>query len=77
MPLRSLLERELELIRGLAERIEEAKQIRGRYLEMLRTLSRHLAALRARSVRSADAGSLSARVRALCDEIAAQAAGSA
>ena len=72
-PLRTLLERELELIRGLSERIEEATELRSRRMEMLRTLSLHLAALRARSAESSDTGSMTDRVRALCDEITAQA----
>ena len=72
-PLRTLLEKELELIQGLSERIEESKEIRSRRMEMLRTLSRHLAALRARSTEKADASPITDRVRALCEEIAAQA----
>ena len=72
-PLRTLLEKELELMRGLSERIEEAKEIRSRRMEMLRTLARHLAALRARSTEKADASPITDRVRTLCDEIAAQA----
>jgi hypothetical protein len=72
-PLRTLLEKQLELIRGLSERIEEAKEIRSRRMEMLRTLSLHLAALRARSAESSDTSSVTDRVRALCDAIAAQA----
>lgn len=73
-PLRTLYEKELELIRGLSERIEEAKELRSRRMEMLRTLSLHLAALRARSADTPDTSSVTDRVRALCDDIAAQAA---
>jgi hypothetical protein len=41
---------------------------------MLKTLALHLASLRARSVQApADVGSLSDRVRALCDDIERQA----
>jgi tRNA A-37 threonylcarbamoyl transferase component Bud32 len=73
-PLRTLLERELELIRGLAERVEEANETRNRRMEMLRSLSLHLADLRARSAESSDSSAVTDRVRALCDTIAAQAA---
>ena len=73
VPLRKLLERELELIRGLSERMAEAREIRSRRMEMLRSLSRHLAALRARSNEKADSDPITDRVRSLCDEIAAHA----
>jgi hypothetical protein len=74
VPLRALLEKQLELVRGLAGRIEEARATRNRRAEMLKTLSLHLASLRARSVQApADVGSLSDRVRALCDDIERQA----
>jgi hypothetical protein len=70
VPLRTLLQKELELIRGLAERMEEAKEIRSRRMEMLRTLSLHLSALRARSAETGEPGTVTDRVRALCDDIA-------
>ncbi|HVS30585.1 MAG TPA: hypothetical protein VMS98_03925, partial [Thermoanaerobaculia bacterium] len=72
-PLRTLYEKELELVRGLSERIEEAKEARNRRMEMLKTLALHLAALRARSAESPETSSVTDRVRALCDDIAAQA----
>ena len=72
-PLRRLLVRELELIDGLSERIEEAMEARNRRMEMLRSLSLHLATLRARSAGSSDSDTLTDRVRALCDDIATQA----
>lgn len=73
-PMRMLLEKQLELIRGLSGRIEQARAIRNRRVEMLRTLALHLASLRARSAETAtDVSSLTDRVRTLCDEIARQA----
>jgi len=73
-PMRQLLEKQLELIRGLAARIEEARQNRNRQVEMLKTLALHLASLRARSVETpSEVRSLSDRVRALCDDIGNQA----
>ena len=73
-PMRALLEKQLELIRGLSGRIEEAKESRNRRLEMLKTLALHLASLRARSAETpSEVRSLSDRVRALCDDIGHQA----
>jgi len=69
-PMRSLLEKQLELIRGLSARIEEARNRRNRRVEMLKNLALHLASLRARSAETpAEVLSLSDRVRALCDDI--------
>lgn len=69
-PLRELLQKQLELIRGLSERIEEAREDRSRRVEMLKTLALHLASLRARSVEApTEVRSLSERVRSLCDDI--------
>ena len=73
-PLRALLEKQLELVRDLGGRIEDAKATRNRRAEMLKTLALHLASLRARSAQDpAEVGSLSDRVRALCDDIGRQA----
>jgi hypothetical protein len=73
-PMRQLLEKQLELIRELTGRIEQARASRNRRVEMLRTLALHLASLRARSAETAtDVSSLTDRVRTLCDEIARQA----
>jgi RNA polymerase subunit RPABC4/transcription elongation factor Spt4 len=73
-PLRQLLEKQLELIRGLEERIEDARANRGRHVEMLKTLALHVASLRARSAETpSEVRSVSERVRALCDEIGRQA----
>ncbi len=70
-PMRQLLEKQLELVRGLQARIEEAKDTRTRRVEMLKTLSLHLATLRARSAEpTGEVRSLSDRVKALCDDIA-------
>jgi RNA polymerase subunit RPABC4/transcription elongation factor Spt4 len=72
-PMRDLLARQLDLVRALGARIEVAKADRSRHIEMLRTLALHLASLRARvSTTSSPVGSLSADVRALCDQIAGQ-----
>jgi hypothetical protein len=69
--LRSLLEQQLELIRGLAARIEEAKDRRNRRMEMLHMLTLHVASLRARSADTpSDVGAISDTVRSLCDQIA-------
>ena len=72
-PMRHLLEKQLDLVRGLSARIEEARAARGRRAEMLKTLNLHLASLRARAAETpSEVRSLSERVRALCGEIAAQ-----
>lgn len=74
-PMRLLLEKQLELIRGLSARIEEARERRSRWVEMLKTLALHLASLRARSAATpSEVRSMSDRVRALCDDIGHQAA---
>jgi len=73
-PMRALLEKQLELVRGLSARIEEARGRRNRRVEMLKTLALHLASLCARSAETPTAlHSLSDRVRALCGEIDQQA----
>lgn len=74
-PLRTLLDKQRELIRGLVARVEEAKERRNRRVEMLKTLALHVASLRARSSSSeaaTDVRMISDRVRGLCDEIARQ-----
>lgn len=69
-PIRTLIEKQLELIRGLAARIETAKESRNRHIEMLKTLALHLTALRARLAGApSEVDSLSDSVRALCDSI--------
>jgi len=71
--MRSLIEKQLELIRGLSSRIEETKAARNRRIEMLRNLALHLASLRARSTETpTEMLSLTDRVRALCEDIARQ-----
>jgi hypothetical protein len=73
--LRALLVKQLELVRGIGERIEEAKEKRNRRLETLKALALHVAALRARTAGTAtDVSLITERVRALCDEIARQGA---
>jgi hypothetical protein len=73
-PMRQLLEKQLELIRGLSGRIEGSKAARSRRVEMLKTLNLHLASLRARSPETpTEVRSVSERVRAICDDIARQA----
>jgi chromosome segregation ATPase len=73
-PIRALLEKQVELIRGLAGRIDEGRERRNRRVEMLKTLALHLASLRARSAATTtEVRSLSDRVRALCDDIGRQA----
>ena len=72
-PMRQLLEKQLDLIRGLSGRLDEAREARSRRVEMLKTLNLHLASLRARSAETpTEVRSLSERVRALCDEIGSQ-----
>lgn len=69
-PMRSLLEKHLELVRSLSGRIEEATQRRGRRVEMLRTLALHVASLHSRqSTTPSELREISDNVRALCDEI--------
>lgn len=75
-PLRELLEKQLELIRALEERIEEAEARRIRRIEMLKMLALHLATLRTRATPEApEVHRLTDEVRGLCDEIARQAGG--
>jgi serine/threonine-protein kinase len=73
-PMRTLLNKQLELVRELKARIDDGRDERSRKIEMLRTLALHLTSLRARSSEApAEVPSLSERVRVLCDEIASQA----
>ncbi|HEY3056257.1 MAG TPA: hypothetical protein VGK31_10045, partial [Thermoanaerobaculia bacterium] len=73
-PMRSLLEKQLDLVRQLSSRIEEAKEKRNRRVEMLRSLALHVASLRARTVPTpSEVSRISDNVRALCDDIAEQA----
>jgi len=72
--LRVLLEKQRELIRGLAARVAEATEKRNRRVETLKALALHVASLRARSAeRSTEVSMLTDRVRALCADIARQA----
>ncbi len=72
-PIRTLLEKQLELIRELSARLEEAKQRRNRRAEMIKMLSLHLASLRARLAETpSEIRQLSDDVRTLCDEIGRQ-----
>lgn len=73
----ALIERQLELLRGLASRRDALAARQGRLHELLRTLWLELASLRARTA-DVDSG-VSGHVRALCVEIdeLARAVGSA
>jgi hypothetical protein len=72
-PMRALLEKQLELTRGLEARLEEARASRNRRVEILKTLALHVASLRARSAgTTSEVRSLSDSVRALCDDIGRQ-----
>ena len=72
-PVRQLLEKQLDLVRELSSRLEEAREERQRRVEMLKTLALHMASLRARSVEApGEVRSLSDRVRVICDEIGRQ-----
>lgn len=73
-PMRTLLEKQLELIRALSARIEEAKDRRNRRVEMLRALALHVASLRARLTETpSELRQISDNVRTLCDDIGRQA----
>jgi hypothetical protein len=73
-PVRHLLEKQLELVRELAARLQEAREERSRKVELLKTLALHVTALRVRATEApAEVPSLSERVRALCDQIGSQA----
>lgn len=77
-PMRALLEKQLELVAGLENRLEATRSARGRHVEILKTLALQLASLRASAAEpAADVRSLSDRVHALCDEIGRMAAGAA
>ena len=72
-PLRSLLEKQLELIRDLSARVDEAQQRRDRRVETLKTLALHVTTLRSRvTVAPSEVRLVSENVRALCEEIARQ-----
>jgi hypothetical protein len=69
-PMRGLLEQQLGLIRSLSARIEEAKERRSRRVEMLRTLTLHMASLHGRLTKTPiELEEISDKVRALCDDI--------
>ena len=71
--MRDLLEKQLQLIRGLTERIETARAQRNRHIEMLKTLALHMASLRARVADTpSQVSSLSDNVRMLCEQISRQ-----
>jgi len=73
-PMRTLLEKQLELIRALSARIEEAKERRNRRVEMLRTLALHLSSLRAHLTETpSELRQVSDNVLTLCDDIGRQA----
>ncbi len=73
-PMRTLLEKQVELIRGLSSRIEEAKDRRNRRVEMLKALTLHVASLRARLTETpSELRQISDNVRTLCDDIGRQA----
>jgi len=73
LPMRALIEKQLELIRGLTARVEATKESRNRHVEVLKTLALHLASLRARLAETpSEVRSLSDNVRALCDQISQQ-----
>ncbi|MBS0574825.1 MAG: protein kinase [Proteobacteria bacterium] len=68
--MRVLLEKQLELVRQLSTRIEDATARRSRRVEMLKMLRLHLASLLVPSKEGpADVRSTSDRVQALCEEI--------
>ena len=72
-PLRTLLQQQLELIRELSTRMEQIRDRRNRRLEMMKTLSLHVASLRARVTEtSTELRQVSDNVRALCEEIGQQ-----
>lgn len=72
-PMRALIEKQLELIRGLTTRIEELKENRRRHAEVLKTLALHVVSLRARLAETpSEVSSLSDKVRALCENISRQ-----
>ena len=72
--MRTLLEKQLELIRALSARIEEAQNRRNRRVEMLKALSLHVASLHARLAETpTELRQISDNVRALCDDIGHQA----
>ena len=74
VPIRQLLEKQLDLVRELQARIEEGRDERNRKVEMLKTLALHVTSLRARAAETpGEVPSVSERVRALCDEIGGQA----
>ncbi|HVT02182.1 MAG TPA: hypothetical protein VHL58_02275 [Thermoanaerobaculia bacterium] len=71
--MRTLLEKQVELIHALSARIEEARERSNRRVEMLRALA-HVASLRSRLTETPSAlRQISDNVRALCDDIERQA----
>jgi serine/threonine protein kinase len=68
-PMRVLLEKQLEIVREMTNRIEAAKEARDRRVEMLKALATHVGSLRARLAQTSEVQPLSDRVRALCAEV--------
>jgi hypothetical protein len=65
--MRVLLERQLELLRRLAARLESATAQRARHIGMLRTLALYVANLRAQTAEeSLESGEVTSQIRALC-----------
>jgi hypothetical protein len=74
-PLRTLLEQQLDIVRGLAVRVDDIQEKRNRRVELLKTLALHVASLRSRAVQTPSAVRMASdEVRALCDDIARQVA---
>ena len=73
-PIRGLLDKQLELVRQISARVDDARAKRDRRVEMLNTLALHVASLRARVKEpGGEIRSLTEEVLALCDEIGQQA----
>jgi hypothetical protein len=68
--LRVLLGKQLELVRELETRLDDAVARRNRRREQLHVLRLHLASVRARSAEATSVTTLSDEVRRLCEEIA-------
>lgn len=67
--MRTLLERQLGLLRGLAARVEEAERARGQSLERMRRLWLEMARLCTGSEKGPGDPAAAERVRSLCRDI--------
>jgi len=68
--MRDMLKQQLELAQGLADQLEEARERRTRFLDMLKTLWLQVASLKARAaMEDLDTSEISQQVRAIAEDV--------